>query len=311
LSAISDARDRFISEQGDFKLLAAEIEGTLLRLMRQEGIACRVSTRVKDVSSFVGKSIRKGYDDPWRQITDKVGARITLADATNTEGVVALIRGAFEVTDFQDKARSLWNKDKIGYSGVHLQIKASAENVVGECELQVRSEAQNLWSEMSHRLLYKPGVEVDDANRRALTRLAAPLEIFDEEVKRGVDQMLAAPGYEIESLISVAESELYKFSESTYDRSLSRYVIGQIGASLPTQPLAVYAESLADFTEKNADKLHDIYRRYEDQAEPVLLHQPEAVIVFERIEGARHTLEELWEGRLPRDEFDALCAIWG
>jgi hypothetical protein len=44
---------------------------------------------------------------------------------------------------------------------------------------------------------------------------------------------------------------------------------------------------------------------------PSLIHQPESVLIFERISSDPFTLREEWEGQLPVDELDALEAIWG
>jgi ppGpp synthetase/RelA/SpoT-type nucleotidyltranferase len=312
MSMIGDARARFVAERPTFVELASAVEGAVSRRARSAGIACAVNGRAKEVSSFVGKSLRKGYSDPWAQITDKVGVRVTLDDPSDIGRVVELIKNDYEVIEYQDKTRTLWEDDKIGYGGVHLQIVIrDGETVRGECEIQVRSAAQNLWSEMSHRLLYKPGVEPDEDTKRALTRLAALMEIFDEEVSRRVNQMTAAPGYQIEELINLAESEFYRFSDNTYDRPLSRYVISEIGSTLPTENAHQYAAQLRAFVAGNESKLTGIFRRYADVDTAVLLHQPESMIIFERIASDPFMLREVWEQQLPLDEFEQLQAIWG
>jgi ppGpp synthetase/RelA/SpoT-type nucleotidyltranferase len=312
MSVIGDARARFVAERPTFVELASAVEEAVSRRARSAGIACSVSGRAKEVSSFVGKSLRKGYVDPWAQITDKVGVRVTLDDPSDIGRVVEFIKNDYEVVEFQDKTRTLWEDDKIGYGGVHLQVVIpNGDTVGGECEIQVRSAAQNLWSEMSHRLLYKPGVEPDEDTKRALTRLAALMEIFDEEVSRRVNQMTAAPGYQIEELINLAESEFYRFSDTTYDRPLSRYVISEIGPTLPTENTHQYATQLRAFVAANEGKLTGIFRRYADIDTAVLLHQPESMIIFERIAGDPFMLREVWERQLPLDELEQLQAIWG
>lgn len=37
----------------------------------------------------------------------------------------------------------------------------------------------DLWSDMSHRLVYKPNVDIDKDTKRALVRLQTLTEIFD------------------------------------------------------------------------------------------------------------------------------------
>lgn len=312
MSVIADARARFVTERPAFVAIADQVAEAIKKRTRSEGIACSVGGRAKEVSSFVGKALRKNYADPWTQITDKVGVRVTLDDPSDLGRVVDLIKSDYEVVEYQDKTHTLWEADKIGYSGVHLQVVIrDGDDVRGECEIQVRSAAQNLWSEMSHRLLYKPGVEPDDDTKRALTRLAALIEIFDEEVSRRVKQMTAAPGYQIEELINLAESEFYKFSDKAYDRPLSRYVISEIGPTLPSEQAHQYTTQLRAFVAGNEDKLAGIFRRYTEVDTVVLLHQPESMIIFERIASDPFTLREVWERQLPVDELDQLQAIWG
>lgn len=312
MSVIAEARARFVAERPAFVELANQVADAVRKRAKSAGIACSVTGRAKEVWSFVGKSLRKGYTDPWTQTTDKVGVRVTLDDPGDIERVVDLIKNEYEVIEYQDKTRTLWETDKIGYGGVHLQIVTrDGDTVSGECEIQVRSAAQNLWSEMSHRLLYKPGVEPDEDTKRALTRLAALMEIFDEEVSRRVNQLTAAPGYQIEELINLAESEFYRFSDNTYDRPLSRYVISEIGPTLPTENASLYSEQLRTFVADHEDKLTGIFRRYADVDTAVLLHQPESMIIFERMASDPFILRDVWEQHLPLDELDQLQAIWG
>lgn len=312
MSVIAEARARFVSERSSFVELAEVVEEQLNKRMRTAGVPCTVKGRAKDIASFVGKALRKGYEDPWQQITDKVGARVTVENTGDIERVAELIRDEYEVIEYQDKSRALWKKERVGYGGVHLQVSVPDGPVVGgECEIQVRSAAQNLWSEMSHRLLYKPGVEPEDSTRRALTRLAALMEIFDEEVARSVNQITAIPGYHIEDLINVAEALFYQYADNTYDRALSRYVLTEIGIALPTERADQYAATLRAFTVENDVKLASIFRKYADLDAPALIHQPEAIIVFERIAQDPYVLRYHWDGHLPQDELDQLQAIWG
>jgi hypothetical protein len=60
-----------------------------------------------------------------------------------------------------------------------------------------------------------------------------------------------------------------------------------------------------------ADALAGIFDRYRDSDSSQLVHQPEATIIFERLEADPHTLRAAWEDRLPTDELDILEAIWG
>jgi ppGpp synthetase/RelA/SpoT-type nucleotidyltranferase len=313
MTALSDARRRFIEERPQFELLAQRVETEIRALVRTQGIDCQVSGRAKDVASFVGKCLRKGYTDPWNQVTDKVGVRITVSDPSSIDAVVALVSDRYDNPRLEDKNLELREKQRIGYGGVHVQVEVASptESVGGECEIQVRTAAQNLWSEMSHKLLYKPGVEPDDETERALLRLAALMEIFDEEVTRRVKLIVSTAGYPIEELINAAEAHFYQFTDVNYDRALSRFVLSEIAEALPADQTSAYVDRLKAFAAANGAKLTAIFERYRDIDTAQLVHQPEAIIIFERLESDAYTLRASWESRLPIDELDSLESIWG
>lgn len=317
MTTIAEARDRLIADTPILKAFGDSIADAIRSAANKLSVSCKVSARVKDPASYVGKCLRKSYPDPWTDVTDKVGVRVTvdnIADIARIEKVVAE-HPAFDVIERQDKTQELWEQRKIGYLGLHLQVKASNSDSVGmACEIQVRTAAQNLWSEMDHKLVYKPSHEPDGDTKRALHRLAALMEIFDEEVDRRMSQIAAAPGYAVEPLIDACVRHFYMFSACAVDRPLSRFVLIELGAALPDSvDLAVYLERLSVFVSKYKDKLQRIYTRYETvKATPsLLIHQPESILIFERLDSAPLLFEEEWPESLPIYEYDALKAIWG
>lgn len=315
MTALSEARERFIAERPTFEALAEQVASEITRFTRERGVPCSVSGRAKDVASFVGKCFRKKYTDPWNETTDKAGVRVIVDDERYIDSVVQIVREHYDIQgEVHDWTQELKEDDKIGYGGVHVQATVKdGETLVGaECEIQIRTAAQNVWSEMSHKLLYKPGVEPDSDTKRALKRLAVLMEIFDEEVTRRVDQLKSRSGYRIEELINAAEAAFYRFADTPYDRALSRLVIADIADCIPAaEEGAAYVDGLQAFATVNEAKLADIYSRYRDLGVPSLIHQPESVLIFERISSDPFTLREEWEGQLPVDELDALEAIWG
>jgi ppGpp synthetase/RelA/SpoT-type nucleotidyltranferase len=314
MTVLSEARERFIAERPAFEELAAQVASEITRLTRERGVPCVVSGRAKDVASFVGKCIRKGYTDPWKQVTDKAGARVIVDDPRYIGSIVQLVTEHYDLAaDIEDKTQVLKEADKIGYSGVHVQVKFSgnAKDVGAECEIQIRTAAQNVWSEMSHKLLYKPGAEPDLDTKRALLRLAALMEIFDEEVTRRVDQLMSRSGYSIEELTNAAEAAFYRFAETPYDRALSRLVIAEIADCLPAAEPRAYVKSLQEFAATHEAKLAGIFAKYRDSGAATLIHQPESIIIFERLADDTFRLHESWEGKLPIDELETLEAIWG
>lgn len=317
MTTIAEARDRLIADTPVLTAFGDSIADAIRSATNKLSVSCKVSARVKAPASFVGKCLRKSYPDPWTDVTDKVGVRVTvenIADIARIETVVAE-HPALEVVERQDKTQELWEQRKIGYLGLHLQVKGLSSDSVGmACEIQVRTAAQNLWSEMDHKLVYKPSHEPDSDTKRALHRLAALMEIFDEEVNRRMSQIVAAPGYAVEPLIDACVRHFFMFSASEFDRSLSRFVLIELGAALPdSADLPAYVERLSVFVSKHKDKLQRIYTRYETvkEAPSLLIHQPESILIFERLDSASMLFEEEWPETLPMYEYDTLKAIWG
>ncbi|KAA0085604.1 hypothetical protein CIW52_06850 [Mycolicibacterium sp. P9-64] len=313
MSAIAEARQRFKEERPQFVLVAQRVEAEIRSLVGSHGLDCQVNGRAKDVASFASKCLLRGYADPWNQVTDKVGVRVIVSDPSNIDAVVSLLSERYETVRVENKNEELREHERIGYGGVHVQIRvnADADTVGGECEIQVRTAAQNVWSEMSHKLLYKPGVEPDPETQRALLRLAVLMEIFDEEVTRRVKLIVSSAGYPVHELINAAQAQFYRFADVKYDRALSMFILSEIAETLPSDLSPGYDTRLQAFADEHEVKLAGIFDRYRDSDSSQLVHQPEAVIIFERLEADRHTLRAAWDERLPSDELDILEAIWG
>lgn len=313
MTALEEARQRFVRERPGYELLVAEIEAEVGRALQLAGIAGQVAGRAKDVSSFVSKSFRKGYQDPWAQATDKAGVRVTVDRVASIDPVVALLHERYTLLEVQDKRRDLLHEDKIGYMGVHVQVEVTAaDSVVRQCEIQVRTAAQGLWAEMSHELLYKPESSPDAETRRALIRLATFMELFDEEVARRVTQLTAAPGYPLDRLIATAERHYYRFAVTRGDRVLSQYVLDVVGPALPPgDDVDGYANRLAAFVDTQSGKLDELYERYRHSNAVFLLTQPESIVLLERLDDDPFTLAEVWSRSLPPEELEALASAWG
>ncbi len=313
MTTLTEARRRFAQERPDYRRLAADVEHELQQILAGAGVAGQVTGRAKDLHSFVSKSLRKGYTDPWTQTTDKAGVRITLTREAAIDIVVQLVTERYTVLEIQDKRRDLLREDKIGYMGVHVQVEVPGQDSVArQCEIQVRTAAQNLWAEMSHELLYKPEARPDAETGRALTRLAVYMETFDEEVNRRVTQLLAAPGYPLERLISAAEQEYYRFATAPGDRALSRRLLEGIGPALPAdQDVAMYTRQLTAFTDAQHDKLDHLFGRYQESDGVLLLTQPESIVILERLDADPYSLADVWATTFPIDELDSLASAWG
>lgn len=320
---LQQARDRFESERARYTSVAEEVAADIATVGRGRGLAVTTSGRAKTLDSFVKKAIVKGYADPWEQITDKAGARAIVADLAQQRTLVEALTDHWgaRVLLVDDKAVELDVKT-LAYSGVHLQLVVPRGDDDGEpdqCEVQVRTAAQDLWSVMSHQYLYKPLVEPPRTTQRALWRLVALMEIVDEEVQRAVNQILDDPEFPQARLLHDAEQVFYTLSTAQTDAELSLEVLRAVIDAVPTGERAGYADTLAAFVEDEHDRLRRFYARFapggdlQGEARYALGTQAESVILLERARSHRMLLADVLDGPAEgvRWLVAPLLAIWG
>ncbi|MER6550658.1 hypothetical protein ABZ773_13105 [Streptomyces sp. NPDC047804] len=287
------------------------------------GIACEVTARAKEVSSFQTKVYRKGYIDPWKQITDKAGVRVVVSHRGLLDPALDVIRGCLEVVELQDDRHTPGHEDRLRYPRLHIQAitvgrETDPDGAPYECEIQLRTEAVDLWSRMSHKLLYKPGVAPPADVSRSLYRLIALVELFDLEVERGVEAMAQHPELAHSNrLLDVAEQAYRTFTDHPYSTDLSHEVIDLLSRTIDDAD--AYSEQLPQFVERFRSRIQRAYADYGPNSTHFLKHgryllasQPESLIIFERLSNARFRLQSAWyTGELPDTMLTDMAQIWG
>jgi putative GTP pyrophosphokinase len=167
----------------------AVLHARLERLLREGGIPVSfVTWRLKESASLAHKLARpdKNYRALW-DVTDLVALRVSVSFEDHIEQVSRLIETHFEV----DFGNSLERVRPAGYRSVHY-VCAHREGPHPDFrfEVQVRTVLQHAWAEVEHELGYKVDDAVPDAIRRRFARIAALLEIADQEfvsIRRDLD----------------------------------------------------------------------------------------------------------------------------
>lgn len=127
-----------------------------------------------------------------KDLQDFVGLRIVLLFNRDAEKVCELIRNNFEVINEYDTQERL-KEDQFGYSSKHfvievpdswLQIPTFSACRGLKAEIQIRTIAQHMWAEVSHKLQYKQEQFIPPSIRRSIYRVSALLEIIDFEFER-------------------------------------------------------------------------------------------------------------------------------
>lgn len=311
--------DAYEAERSRYESLASLIgEGIRERLNRQ-GLETVVLWRAKDTMSFAKKALRKGYSDPLTQIVDKAGVRVIVHYLDEVEIVEQTVAELCNIHAREQKVDAL-DYDQLGYLGVHLEVEPNAElardntDVAGlRAELQIHTKAQSAWAVVSHHLLYKAPVELSASIMRGITRLVALVELFDAEIQRFRQTIEEDPDFREMAVIETLDDHIIRYTARRHDRALSALSVPALVRLHDVTPDRVVAERIEPFIRTNAAKLEELYERYRDdtRANP-LLFQPEALLIFERMDNDPDQLRDAWPADvLPLDLLDDLASIWG
>jgi ppGpp synthetase/RelA/SpoT-type nucleotidyltranferase len=281
----------------------------------QRGVsAAAFDGRTKDSSSLVKKAMRKGYANPWTDIRDKAGVRVTTVTEDDIVIIEKVVRDQFEVVKYEDKRTTL-EPNELGYLGVHFEVLVAIDVNLepGDkiCEVQIRTGAQTAWANVAHDLLFKAPIEPSPALQRNILRLIALAEIFDAEALRWKVAILNEPGFALGRFIAGLESEFLKLTARTSDPELSRLMIEALDPLLPEGGWNEYVPVLHSFVEEHEDKLRRIYDDYLEDDRLPLVSQPESLVVFEQLQHDRFRLVERWRAVLPGSLLESMSEAWG
>lgn len=160
--------------------------------------------RLKADVSIVEKAFyRKNYDDPYNQITDKVGVRFVVllnSDLKMVEKVIedCEIWTASKDRDFEDEQTR--NPLQFDYAAVHYVVYCKGNKVIDgteiydgtPCEVQIKTILQHAYSELTHDTIYKPRVDATPAMRRAAAKSMALIEATNDYFEDVTKQVSAA-----------------------------------------------------------------------------------------------------------------------
>jgi hypothetical protein len=285
-------------------------------------MACTVTARAKDVRSFHKKILAKRYNDPWRQMTDKAGVRAVVHKAKDVDRLLELLKQEFgaDIISVEDK-RQVLNPELLAYSGIHVQVVAEQETddyEAIECEVQLRTAAQDAWSIVSHQLLYKPLLELPTQVQHSIYRLVALVELFDVEVQRVMDLLPTLPGAEVLDLLDIAESRFLSLAHSPSNKEVSIQILRAVAGSIDTSERQNYATLLDAFIDSERDKLTQLFEEYGAHSvvsyvpSYLLFGQAESLILLERLTAKPHALVALWRANdLPEEYLEALAGAAG
>lgn len=194
--------DEYATQHGLYKSAAEDFQTAITSGLNANGVPCRsVVARAKKPEELFKKQMKKNYQNPWSDCPDLVGARVVVPISTAKPLVAECLRNleGMEVFDVEDQAVNA-DPTVLRYKGLHLHIRSSSIlngwNEPIRCEVQIRTVAEDSWADTEHRYIYKgPGAIPSDV-RRVFSRLLVLVELFDQELAKGVEMVTSLPEYE-------------------------------------------------------------------------------------------------------------------
>ena len=314
---LSELQQLWIAERPHYEKLAQQVEVILGEATRQRGIICRINSRAKAVDSLLKKSLKKAYENPYEEIQDKAGVRAVCKYKDFLSPLEEVVRERFIECGYQNKALGL-SYDQLGYQAIHFEVKLRPEDIADSpeladkvCELQLLTEGQALWADVSHDLVYKPAQEPPDSVKRRVLHQVALLQLFDEQMVLARAEALSSPGFKEAAMLEELEKHFYRFTAQDFDREISLYILDVLKPLFRDSELDGFEAVLDEFvTTRRADLAHVFEQYAAVRNRSPLLFQPEIFAIFLCLDRDQYSLKEAWGSILPLVELQTLADIW-
>jgi ppGpp synthetase/RelA/SpoT-type nucleotidyltranferase len=318
VSEIEQARLRWIEERPQYEAFGVLIQGSVEKRLQPLGVWFAVSQRAKSVDSFVKKLLRD-QKHTFENLPDKVGARVVVRYRADLDPVIVKLADGFDFKKRDDKASGL-GTDKVGYQSIHLdefrlrESDGAAQRFTPKVfwvELQVRTLAQHLWSEMTHDSFCKNDATMSELPvdvKRRVNLMSGQIEVADREFDRLNSEV---PQQDAVQLWRILERHYYQLSSRRPDVELSFQVLG---AFLPmVKPdLATFASQLNQFLDSKRNVLQSVYAEASQSgAEDTFLFQPEVLFLYDLLSSDPDKTRQIWNERYPELELERIANRFG
>ncbi len=162
----------------------------------------RPEPRTKQTNSLIEKAFlrKKNYDNPYDDITDKVGVRFVVLLRDHIESVKSVVEQCelWEASKDRDFIEEQKQHPKVfDYESVHYVVRLRSEQSYNgvaipagiPCEIQIRTLLQHACSELTHDAMYKSKAEPCATAERACSRAIALSEATDDCFVKTFDEL--------------------------------------------------------------------------------------------------------------------------
>jgi putative GTP pyrophosphokinase len=320
---VEQARQRWTTERPQYEAFGQLVAQRLRDSLKSVGVWFYVEARAKTIDSLVKKLLTKQHHT-FESLPDKVGARVIIRYRADVDKVVERVRTLFDSKEPENKERLL-GTDRVGYLSIHLD-NVRLRHDDGDAaryppgtfwvELQVRTLAQHLWSEMSHDTVYKNEemiAQLDPDARRRVSLMAGQIEVADREFDRLNMELSARVAVR---LLQVLEQHYYTVASQRPNLELSIEVLDALMPLVPQDDVAAFATRLNDFLSVKHSVIEGVYARarelgMENDATPAFLFQPEVLLIYNLLTSARDKTRQVWNENYPERELERIANTFG
>lgn len=317
MTDLETVRKRWLQERPAYDQFGKVLEGRLRTELRRVGIWAEVTSRAKEMDGLIRKLIKKPSHN-YESVGDKSGVRVILRYKNEVDAVLRLAEKLFMCGQPEQKADTL-NPDQVGYLSVHVDVKLCVDDPLVatyppqkfQAELQVRTLAQHLWSEMSHDTFYKNDETLNplpNPIKRRIYLLAGVVEVADSEFTRLNMETPTTPELD---LLKSLEQHYYKLTTRRGDPEISIDLIRFLIPLYEKKPQQI-ASHLDQFYAEHEDVIREVYELAEDAPErSAYLYQPEALMIYDRLCADSIAIRKVWNAHYPERELERIANAFG
>lgn len=323
MSDVEQARERWTAERPQYEAFGQLVAQRLRDSLKPVGVWFQVEARAKTIDSLVKKLLTKQHHT-FESLPDKVGARVIIRYRADVDKVIERVRTLFDSNEPENKEKLL-GTDRVGYLSVHLDNVRLHQNDGDAAqyppgtfwvELQVRTLAQHLWSEMSHDTVYKNEemiAQLDADVRRRVSLMAGQIEVADREFDRLNMELSTRVAVR---LLQVLEQHYYTVASQRPNLELSVEVLDALMPLVPQDDVAAFASRLNEFLSAKHSVIEGVYTKarelgMESNDTPAFLFQPEVLLVYNLLTSARDKTRQVWNQNYPERELERIANTFG
>jgi ppGpp synthetase/RelA/SpoT-type nucleotidyltranferase len=273
----------------------------ILEVLTSNGIPVAMSeSRHKRPLEFLKKQRRKQYSDPWVDCPDLVGVRVVVPLLSDRESVVRAISSsaAFGSIEVEDQTGT-GSPEILAYKGLHVHLGCddllNAQDRPIRCELQVRTTAEHSWASTEHKYVYKKSKGLPYEVQRVFKRLLVLVELFDQELSKGVEMVKTLPAWEEFSLVQRLEDVFEEVAGIAGDQEITRENVELLSAAIG-KPFSDLRACLESYVASGLQGVGDLLFEHGpasagfDPDRGWLTSQPEIILVMALLEEDEYLL---------------------